>query len=99
MDPDGRFYTKTGDARRVGLAPLHLIADRHRSPHGDDSRGRRPVLRRQNADLAEDLARLTERGARTPDRHEVAGLELIVTSDVDLNEVADAERLRLILRR
>src|SRR3954447_655546 len=88
MDPRARrelYYTGPG------LFRFNPIARNHRAAHVHDPRSRGVCFGGQDADLAENLARLAEDGTLAPDGEEVAGLDLIVVAEVDRDEIAFAE--------
>src|SRR5688572_24894246 len=82
-----------GAAGRAGLAQFDLIAHHHLALCCDDDGRSGTGLGREHADLPENLARLIGARAGTEHRQEVAGRDLVVAAEIDLDEVAfyDAE--------
>src|SRR5687768_5358787 len=81
-----------------GLSAHDEIADMHQPTHGDDLAGCGAGFRRQDADLAKDLARLSGNRAVAVHDQEITRLKLIVVAEVDLDEVALAETEIPVLR-
>src|SRR5688500_13014774 len=75
----------------IDLPHFDLIADLHCAPRLHDASRRGAAFCRENADLAENLARLSGDRTVAIDDEEITGLDLIVAAEVDLHEIAFTE--------